>query len=1377
MKKRAIARLRGPKRRSLEFCVLCALAQQSPAQVQIAENLLVNLDFTSQPIGALPYIANAGTAGGGYEAIQGGNTVPVIRTAPGGNVKSLYLDGTSFLMSVAGQTVPPAAPSRLNAPAGVVGPQPSRSVEVWAYNEAPRGLNGSGEETVLAWGKRGGGDGQNFSCLYGTHPTWSAVGQWGGPDLNWSPFPTAGTWRHLVWVHTGPGNGADVPPDTTQLYVDGEPNNSESGFLLNTHQGPILIGSQMEPDGVTPTAPLRGTMFLGKVRVHDGALTAAQVLQNYQTEKPQFPTTTPASTLASGPIHRWSFNQPAGAAPAGTTVTDSAGYRHARILGANASFTGTSVSLSGGPSATESYVDLPNRLISSRAPELGGSGEVTLEVWFTHTGPRTWARVFDFGSSNNSELFGPGGGGEGRDYLTLTAQVGDDIAANRLELRNVDPAGNGPSGNGGPAIAVTGDFGVPTSVERHLTVVWRNGVGIWVYEGTTPVTEILSAGVNLAHLNDVNNWLGRSNWTGDQNTQGEFNEFRVYDRALTAAEVARNDAVGPDAVLPPPTDFDGDGLPDWWEALYAGPGVNVAVGGQAALDPDGDTRTNLQEFQSGTHPQLADTDADGANDGVEAALGTNPLLPDSDEDGLKDGQEVAIGTDPLDVDTDGDTYSDGAEVAAGSNPLSASSIPVIFLSARYSFSETSGATVTDSISGWNGQVRGEGATWTGSAISLPGAGWGGSNGPAAYVDLPNGLASRFSRERGGRGSVTFEGWVTITPRPDGAWQRIIDFGSTYPGYALGEVFSTQRLNQNNTRGMDYLILTGARGDDVNLRRIDWTNDDPFGGTGNNYGVDFNATPGTVGAPLHFVITIDETTGKLSYYENGVAIPTPGTPLKLNQLNDVNCWLGRSNWAGDGSLAGEFDEFRVYSGAFTPNDVQKSFAKGPATLPTGTNPATDITTLKVMHPSGWPEWYLDRNPSAPAPGSDLDGDGLTALQEMGRGSDPAKLDTDGDGLFDGAETGTNLYISALATGSSPTNPDTDGDGLNDQEEIAAGANPSNPDTDNDLALDGSDPIPSSSYALERPMAHRWTFNELNGNVADGTTVIDSVGGAHAVVRGTGATANGASLLLPGGPNNGASPYVDLPNGIISSKSRLTAVAWVTIDSAANWARVWDFGNSTNGEVPPNPIGNGSSYFFLSASRGTNLNDQRLAIKTPTSGESLYDWSLTNVGLFDPGPGVEIFFAATMDSSSGTATISSFNRDGTWIQQNAALDFRLNQVEDLNNWLGRSQYAGDPNLNGAFNEFRLYNGILNRNELYSLFAGGPEGIRVTNVQRTGADLALTWTSRPGINYQVESSANLVNWNITEVGITATDFSTTKTYPITPGSRYFRVRIQAP
>ena len=83
---------------------------------------------------------------------------------------------------------------------------------------------------------------------------------------------------------------------------------------------------------------------------------------------------------------------------------------------------------------------------------------------------------------------------------------------------------------------------------------------------------------------------------------------------------------------------------------------------------------------------------------------------------------------------------------------------------------------------------------------------------------------------------------------------------------------------------------------------------------------------------------------------------------------------------------------------------------------------------------------------------LDADGLLDGAETNTGvyvspddtgTHPLVPDTDDDGLLDGVETNTGIFVDANDTGSDPHLTDSDGDGYDDGEEVAGGSNPNNP----------------------------------------------------------------------------------------------------------------------------------------------------------------------------------------------------------------------------------------------------------------------------------------------------------------------------------------------
>ncbi|MES2475812.1 MAG: PQQ-dependent sugar dehydrogenase [Verrucomicrobiota bacterium] len=261
------------------------------------------------------------------------------------------------------------------------------------------------------------------------------------------------------------------------------------------------------------------------------------------------------------------------------------------------------------------------------------------------------------------------------------------------------------------------------------------------------------------------------------------------------------------------------------------------------------------------------------------------------------------------------------------------------------------------------------------------------------------------------------------------------------------------------------------------------------------------------------------------------------------------------------------------------------------------------------------------------------------------------------------------------------------------------------------------LASSLFAIPlgaQTVTHRWNFNST-GPSTHSTIIPDQISAAPGTIVGINVTRTGTALTLPGGSNgqvaaNAIAGYFDLPNGIISSKTNFTVEMWATIHTTRQWQRVFDFGRvnitaNGNGEISNtsgNPGGAESrDNLMLSAQRGDTLNDKRLAARNDGAGELGADNSVST------SLNVEYHYVATYQANSDPATGGRFTwfRNGT---QMAAFDtnFPLNQLQDVNNWLGRSQWTGDQNSNISYNEFRLYDYALTPAQIAASAAAGPD-----------------------------------------------------------------------
>jgi concanavalin A-like lectin/glucanase superfamily protein len=153
--------------------------------------------------------------------------------------------------------------------------------------------------------------------------------------------------------------------------------------------------------------------------------------------------------------------------------------------------------------------------------------------------------------------------------------------------------------------------------------------------------------LNTASINDIgtaplrfrvarqNNANGTPSGTGVGSNY--IARIRVHDVPLDSTKVRANYyrelcAFAPIGISC--ADDDGDGFPNWYEALFPGC-LDPAVANAPGNDCDGDGATDMEEYINRSLVNNPDTDGDGIFDGAEihrAAGATDPTNPDSDGD-------------------------------------------------------------------------------------------------------------------------------------------------------------------------------------------------------------------------------------------------------------------------------------------------------------------------------------------------------------------------------------------------------------------------------------------------------------------------------------------------------------------------------------------------------------------------------------------------------------------------------------------------------------------------------------------------------------------------------------------------------------------------
>ena len=227
---------------------------------------------------------------------------------------------------------------------------------------------------------------------------------------------------------------------------------------------------------------------------------------------------------------------------------------------------------SGGPYPINgsNYEDLPDGLTNNL-------NDFSIACWVNLNSLETWSRIYDFGGDTTIfMMLTPASGNTGYPYFCITL--------------------NGNDGEQG----LNGNSTMPTGSWQHIAVTKSGSTGIFYVNGQE-VNRNTGMTLNPADMgNTTNNYIGRSQWSQDPYLNGEVDEFVVYNRALSATEVA-----GLGSTPPGQTgnlgDVNGDGSIDIVDALLI---AQYYVG----LNPSGFVQAN------------ADTNCDGSIDIVDALL-------------------------------------------------------------------------------------------------------------------------------------------------------------------------------------------------------------------------------------------------------------------------------------------------------------------------------------------------------------------------------------------------------------------------------------------------------------------------------------------------------------------------------------------------------------------------------------------------------------------------------------------------------------------------------------------------------------------------------------------------------------------------------------
>jgi len=403
---------------------------------------------------------------------------------------------------------------------------------------------------------------------------------------------------------------------------------------------------------------------------------------------------------------------------------------------------------------------------------------------------------------------------------------------------------------------------------------------------------------------------------------------------------------------------------------------------------------------------------------------------------------------------------------------------------------------------------------------------------------------------------------------------------------------------------------------------------------------FTGGAGSVAAPAlaqnswQYVAVSEDSSRTVTLYVNGrqvgQATGATATPASLGATTQN--WLGRSQYGTDPNLNANMQDVAFYTKALTAARIQAHYAAS-AVAPTNSAPPTiSGTATDGQTLTASPGTWSGTSPSYAYQWQSCGSNGSNCANVAGA---TGKTYTLGHG-----DVHTTLQVLVTAS-----NPGGSAQAASAPSGVIAAVQPYQQYEDT-VTADG----PVAQYRFADPVGSQ--------------TLADSAGTRNATNNAIALGQSGAFNGSNSGFFNGSSSYGALPSNPLQGATTFTAEAWVYWRGGAPWQRIIDLGTGTG------------NYMFL----------------TPSSNAGQLLFAFTGgAGVAAPALAQNSWqYVAVTEDSSGTITLYVNGRQVG--QATGATVTPATLGATTQNWLGRSQFITDPNLNGNMQDVALYTSAL-------------------------------------------------------------------------------------